>query len=510
MVRFALLLILPVLLVQGCAEIVPLTGGPEDDYAPRVVSQEPEQGSTNFHGNEIVLEFDEYAKLNDPLNTISVNPADMKITSELKNKTLRLSWNEPLRENTTYIIQLNGTVRDNNESNDSIMQLVFSTGPVIDSLSYSGRVAGAFSNAAMNQITLGLYAPDSNPLQAKPVYATRSDSKGQYAFNYLKPGSYRLFAFQDANKDQKVQPGESIGFLPEMVTAGDTKEQVIRLFAPKAVHSDVRFTYIAPGMMVVHNKDSFDLSRLSVNGQPAELLQQYAPDSIAVTLPIGTGSNYQFTYDTVTITKPVTQAERTISLAILQEGKVGKWQPGDSLFFRVNDRITAVDTSKINLTTEKGAPVDYRFERPRPNSFVLIPNPKTTDHLNVRFERQAVSGQTSHNDTLQFVYTTLLPADLSTLHLQCEGFEGQWVIELTLNDKAMYTLVKPAGETAVTFTKIEPGQYNVRCIADRNGNGIWDTGNFATGELPETIERYTLTQKLRPNWEVEETLKREP
>ncbi len=510
MVRLALLLILPVLLVQGCAEIVPLTGGPEDDFAPKVVSQEPEQGTTNFHGNEIVIELDEYAKLNDPVNTISVNPADMKVTSELKNKTLRLSWNEPLRENTTYIIQLNGTIRDNNENNDSIMQIVFSTGPVIDSLSYNGRVAGAFSNTALNQVTLGLYTPDSNPLQSKPVYATRSDSKGRFAFNYLKPGSYRLFAFQDVNKDQQVQLGENIGFLPETVTAGDTVEQVVRVFSPKAVHSDLRLTFVAPGMMVAYNKDSLDPNRLKVNGQPVELLQRYSSDSIAIALPAGMPSNLQFTYDTLTITKPVTSAERSAPLAIFPEGRSNKWQPGDSLFFRVNDRITALDTSKIRLATEKNVQVNYRLERPRPNSFVLIPDAKTTDHFNVRFERQAVSGQTSHNDTLQLTFTTMLPADLSTLNLRCEGFDGQWIFELTQNDKAMYRVVKSSGENTVVFQKIEPGQYSVRCIADRNGNGIWDTGNIETGELPEIVERYTLTQKLRPNWEVEETLKREP
>src|SRR4051812_39489902 len=119
MARFKLFLILalPLLLAQSCAEIVPLTGGPEDEIAPRVGYQQPEQGMTYYTGNSVVVVFDEYVKLNDPNTTITINPSNVKLNSELKGRTLTLSWDGALAENTTYIIQLNGTVRDINEAN---------------------------------------------------------------------------------------------------------------------------------------------------------------------------------------------------------------------------------------------------------------------------------------------------------------------------------------------------------------------------------------------------------
>ena len=77
---------------------------------------------------EKLKKFDEFIKLQDPLNTITMNPSVGQLTSELKNKTLRVSWEASLLPETTYILQLNGTIRDNTESNDSIYQFVFSSG----------------------------------------------------------------------------------------------------------------------------------------------------------------------------------------------------------------------------------------------------------------------------------------------------------------------------------------------------------------------------------------------
>jgi hypothetical protein len=114
------------------------------------------------------------------------------------------------------------------------------------------------------------------------------------------------------------------------------------------------------------------------------------------------------------------------------------------------------------------------------------------------------------NDSLTINYTTLLPADLSTLKINCPDLDGQWVVELIQNEKALYSMIKPESVQSVVFRELEPGQYAVRCIRDSNKNGKWDTGNVAEKSQAEQVLRYTLTQKLRANWEVEETLTLQP
>lgn len=511
MARFQLFLITAVtlLLLESCAEIVPLTGGEEDTTAPRIIRQKPEQGMTYYTGNSIVVTFDEYVRLNDPVNTITVNPAGPKITPKLKNRTLTLSWDGLLQSNTTYIIQFNGTVRDFNEANDSIMQFVFSTGAVIDSLKLSGKAVGAFSNAHQNQLTVGLYSPDSNPLQAKPLYATRTNAQGEFQFNYLKSENYQVFAFLDANKDQRVQPNEPVAFSDSIVTPADTAGPVLRVFPPVPVKDAPRATFAAPGMLIVHNRDSLDASRLFVNGENPELLEVYSPDSMAFALPPAATPNYTIAYDTLSFIKPITPAERTVPLTILREGR-GKWKPGDTLHFRINDRIASVDTSLISITTIKGNRVNYSLLQQRKSGFSMVPDPRTDASFEVQFGKHAVQTHNLKSDTTRFSYTTLLSADLSNLTINCADLPGQWIIELTQNERVLYYMVKLPSDTAVVFRQIEPGQYTARCIADVNRNGKWDTGNFVTKAQPEEVKRFALTQKLRANWDVEETLTAAP
>src|SRR3989338_8208255 len=102
------------LLVSSCADVIPLTGGDEDEFAPKTVDQSPEQGTTYFSGNEVQMTFDENIVVNYAASTVTMNPSLGKLTTEKKNRTITVSWEEPLLPNTTYILQFNGTVRDLN------------------------------------------------------------------------------------------------------------------------------------------------------------------------------------------------------------------------------------------------------------------------------------------------------------------------------------------------------------------------------------------------------------
>lgn len=60
----------------------------------------------------------------------------------------------------------------------------------------------------------------------------------------------------------------------------------------------------------------------------------------------------------------------------------------------------------------------------------------------------------------------------------------------------------PEGNS-VTFDYILAGKYNVRVVEDRNGNGIWDPGNFDLGIQPDVSYYYPETIELKQNWSQE-------
>lgn len=71
------------------------------------------------------------------------------------------------------------------------------------------------------------------------------------------------------------------------------------------------------------------------------------------------------------------------------------------------------------------------------------------------------------------------------------------------SDKIVRTakVVKGAAE----FLNINPGEYYARIIIDRNGNGIWDTGNFDKKQQPEEVYYFSKPLKLKKNWDVEQS-----
>ena len=53
------------------------------------------------------------------------------------------------------------------------------------------------------------------------------------------------------------------------------------------------------------------------------------------------------------------------------------------------------------------------------------------------------------------------------------------------------------------FYFLNPGKYCALLVNDRNGNGIWDTGNFEKGEQPEEVYYYNMILEPKANWDLD-------
>ena len=116
------------------------------------------------------------------------------------------------------------TVRDNNEGNPLYsMRDVFSTGPTIDSMIFSGYTADSYKADSVSKSFIWFFPADSvenvaeydsTIFKYKPAVIARAENNGIFIAQNLKPIPYRVYAVQDKNDNQMYEPGsDQVGFL---------------------------------------------------------------------------------------------------------------------------------------------------------------------------------------------------------------------------------------------------------------------------------------------------------
>ncbi|MBC7689273.1 MAG: Ig-like domain-containing protein, partial [Aquabacterium sp.] len=188
---------------SGCAQIGSPTGGPRDTIPPVLVSAYPKIMATNFKGNKITLQFNEYIDVQDVQTNVLVSPfPKTNPMVDFKLKTVTVKLKDTLLPNTTYAINFGNAIRDNNEGNPfKNFTYVFSTGNTIDSLQLKGKVIIAETGKKDSTIIAMLYrnVDDSAVQKRKPDYIAKLDSSGHYTFSNLAAGRYKLYALKDGD-----------------------------------------------------------------------------------------------------------------------------------------------------------------------------------------------------------------------------------------------------------------------------------------------------------------------
>jgi hypothetical protein len=218
-----ILLTLLLSLAGACAKISTPTGGPTDKTPPVVVKSLPVDGTRNFKGKEISITFDEYVTLDNISDKFMVSPPMKKKPRVfIKGKNVNVEFEEKLKDSTTYTLYFLDAIRDLNANNilDNF-QFVFSTGPVIDSLSVTGNVFNSFTleNPEKTQVLLYRNTDDSAVIKNFPDYISRVVGNGYFRFDHVAAGKYRLFALKDDDNSKNYnRTEEQFAFMDSLIT----------------------------------------------------------------------------------------------------------------------------------------------------------------------------------------------------------------------------------------------------------------------------------------------------
>lgn len=497
------------LLLVSCAQVGVISGGEEDANPPRVITMNPENKGTQFKEKQIVIEFDEFIKLNNPTQTITVIPPDFKVNADAKGKTVTLSWTEELQPETTYSIFLNKTIQDITEANDSIMQLVFSTGDFLDSLSYSVAVVDAKTSQPVKGALVGLFASIDS---LKPSYFAESNGSGWAEFSFVKKGSYYLRSFLDDNKDLKISKTEKMGFKIEPIELATSfiDSLPIVLFQPIVKQKITSFDFISPGLFVVAANAPIANAEIIINGlDVTDERIVLARDSILFTIPekmLKETNSFnvllsQGTFSDSSKLRIIDASKsKELKLTLLNNGEASS---GNNFEITANDKIGSIDSSKFIVTNLKDSSRYHGFDWLLNGNKLLLNFPVTYgDELKLELKEGALSGfqNTSHKD-VTYLLKRIPDNQLGVINLDAHLFEGPILIQVYSAGKLIQQLAMDQ-DKKVQLKQIKPGDYTFKVIADDNGNEYWDTGDFYQGLQPEEVFQFSEPLKVRANWEV--------
>lgn len=213
----------------ACANMATPEGGEMDFDPPKVMKTSPGFNATNITNGKIVFEFDENVTLDRPSENVIITPPQKSFpVIQSVNKKLTVELKDTLLENTTYVIDFTSAIKDNNEGNPlENFSFAFSTGESIDSLVISGTVLTADNLEPVKGMYVGLHSnlEDSAFTKTRFERISRTNESGEFAIRGVAPGTYRLYALEDLNRDYMYDnPSEALAFFETLIEPSSMRD----------------------------------------------------------------------------------------------------------------------------------------------------------------------------------------------------------------------------------------------------------------------------------------------
>ncbi len=555
-----LIVILYLFLLWCCASQTTPMGGPKDEAPPVLVKSDPIHKQKNFKGKSIELLFDELVSLNNPKDEILISPSlgkdvEFKVKKNTVTITPALGW----EEHTTYSISFREGIRDITENNAPVnLKLAFSTGPLIDSLFIQGKVKLALKETVPENITVALYKADTfNIFEHNPVYFTKSSKSGGFSLENIKDGIYRIYAFEDKNKNLKVESRtEKYGFLADpIILKGPTDSLTIPLInmdSRKLSINNIRNNGVFTRVKFNKSINKYSLYHTlnqqiphSFSDDQSEVVV-YNPksvkDSLAVTLSAIDSVHFQI--DTTFYLKAF-EAKFIPSDFTLRGDKAKYNLERNEVIhtLRLSKPLLTINLDSIGIKVDSTTIIpliieDFTYDSINkilsfkkvihPDSLFKTIESTETDSVVSKVEpgrRQlrARTNTTKFKPELTLGYGAIISIEsdsssvrsfeiplieknnTGTLLIQTRTYKPHYVIQLTTSGGELVQEIRDVRN--YTFNFLPAQNYRIKVIIDENNNGIWDPGNIYKNQEPEEIFHYQTADKkyefpIRANWEL--------
>lgn len=530
-------------------------GGPRDVTPPQVLQAKPASGQKNFQEKGFEIEFDEYVVLKDAENNILVSPPmSPKPEYKMSGKKLKVNLRDTLQRDVTYVFQFKGAIADFNEGNPlPSLVYAFSTGDVIDSMMIRGKVEDAFSHKAREKDVSVLAfegGDDSVVSKGKPLYITKCDKEGNFAFDFIRPGSYRIIALEDGDKNMQYNGDEAIAFLDTLVEArvrlsdSATKSEVeeyaiVRMRMSAKTHPVQRITkseFVRSGRIEITTMLPMEEPQITPDnlrwhlGVKRDTLTIWMAEEkcdsarIVVSDPSGLQDTLKLRYHEKRNSKGKGGLQKGGVAPLMKSLVKDKVSTFDTLWLAFDNPVVANHADSavqvMNLRDSSLSRCGVRMSADGLRAQILLEGKAETKYRLTLGKGSFTDLYGKASDSLS-INTEIVPLDqfgniILTVSLaeemSAEERAGQVLVQLT-NEKGdvlhcqaigMDKMAPGANPVKVSFMHLAAGKYKVQIILDRNSNGEWDAGDYWEHQQPEEVYYFEKTLELRQNWDIEE------
>ena len=207
--------------------------------------------------------------------------------------------------------------------------------------------------------------------------------------------------------------------------------------------------------------------------------------------------------------EPEKEAMKFLSMKV---DAAGTFDIFNNIALSFDEPLASIDTSAIHMevkvdTLWQSTPFVFEADTVLPRTYQILAQWEPEKEYQLTIDSAAIVGLYGlHTNKVQQTLKVKKLDEYGTLLLNLVGAPEHSVVELLDNNGKVIRKQAVTKENTADFYFLNPGtKYYIRLLADRNGNGIWDTGNYEKGIQPEKVYYFPKVWEMKANFEFEET-----
>lgn len=208
--------------------------------------------------------------------------------------------------------------------------------------------------------------------------------------------------------------------------------------------------------------------------------------------------------------KPLPYEENPYERTWLEAGfkPSGSLAPNQNVRYLAKEPILDVDTTKIHFYVKKDtdwlpAPFLFMPEERSAKSYMLYAEWEPGQKYRFVMDTAAVVSVLEHESkSVRQEFHVRAVEEYGSIFIHVISPDTGVVVQLLSKNDKVEAQQRTDKEGNADFFFMKPGEYYMRCYVDANGNGQWDTGDYASGLQPERVYYFGKPLPLKAQWDL--------